>query len=261
MGQPNDGCSPYAAMITSTSGSFYGTATGCGRYNGGGVFKLAPDGAEKLIHSFNLDRSGFHPFAGLLMDANGNLYGADADGGRNGDGTLFKIDSDGSERVLHTFKGPPNDGSVPAGTLIMDKSGNLYGTTQGGGVAGCYADGGCGIVFKVALDGTKTVLHFFKGGRADGANPAAGVVADSAGNLYGTTEFGDSSNNCNGVPGCGTVFEVTPDGTEMILHSFGDGSKGANPIARLVADGKGNFYGTASNGGAYGYGTVFEMTP
>jgi uncharacterized repeat protein (TIGR03803 family) len=248
-------------MIMDASGNFYGTTVGCGKYNGGGVFKLAADGTESLIHSFNLNRSGFFPFAGLITDANANLYGADAAGGRKDDGTVFEIAPDGTETVLHTFKGSPTDGSLPDGTLISDQSGALYGTTNGGGRAGCFTDSGCGTVFKLAPDRTETVLHYFKGGRADGANPTAGLIADTGGNLFGTTEYGGGDNACNGVDGCGTIFEIAPDGTETMLHSFGDGSEGANPVAGLVADGKGNFYGTASRGGEYGYGTVFEITP
>jgi uncharacterized repeat protein (TIGR03803 family) len=116
-------------------------------------------------------------------------------------------------------------------------------------------------VFELAPDGTETVLHFFKGGKADGANPLGGVTADSAGNLYGTTQFGTGSNSCNGDVGCGAIFEIMPDGAESILHSFGDGSSGANPGVGLVADGKGDFYGTTQFGGTYGYGVVFEITP
>lgn len=261
MGQPNDGCSPDAALIEDASGKFYGTTTGCGRHNGGAVFELAADGAESLLHSFNLNLSGYSPFAGLIMDAGGNLYGADVVGGRDSDGTVFKIAPDGTENVLHTFKGSPNDGSLSDGTLISDQSGNLFGTTHGGGLAGCFADEGCGVVFKLAPDRKETVLHFFGGGSADGANPVAGVIADGGGNLCGTTEFGSGNNACNGANGCGTIFEIAPDGTETILHSFGDGSKGANPSAGLVADAAGNLYGTTAFGGADNYGTVFEITP
>jgi len=145
--------------------------------------------------------------------------------------------------------------------VIMDASGNFYGTTNGGGRAGCFANEGCGIVFKVAPDRTETVLHFFAGGRGDGANPPAGVIADKAGNLVGATQFGGSDNNCNGAPGCGTVFKIATDGTETILHRFKESTDGANSMGGLVADVAGNLYGTAYQGGQYGYGTVFEITP
>ncbi len=260
-GQPNDGSTPFAALILGSDGNFYGSTTGGGKYNVGTVFKLALDGSDTVLYSFNEKRSGNDPFAGLIMDANANLYGADAGGGAKNFGTVFEHAQDGTERVLHAFKGPPNDGSTPDGALVMDQSDNLYGTTFTGGHSGCYSDEGCGTVFRLAPGGTETILHFFTGKHGDGANPIAGLIADAAGDFYGTTEFGGGGLPCNGFYGCGTVFEITPDGTETILHSFRDGSKGANPVAGLVADGKGNFYGTASTGGAYGYGTVFEISP
>lgn len=260
-GQPNDGSTPFGALILGSDGRFYGTTTGGGKYNVGTVLKLALDGTDTVLYSFNDKRSGNDPFAGLTMDANANLYGADAGGGARNFGTVFGHAHDGTETVLHVFKGPPNDGSTPDGALVVDQSGNLYGTAFTGGHAGCYSDEGCGAAFMLAPGGAETILHFFTGKHGDGANPIAGLIADAAGNFFGTTEFGGGRLPCNGFYGCGTVFEIAPDGTETILHSFGDGSKGANPVAGLVADGKGNFFGTASDGGAYGYGTVFEITP
>lgn len=260
-GQPNDGATPFGALIMGSDGKFYGTTTGGGKYNVGTVIKLALDGSDIVLYSFNGERSGADPVAGLIMDANANLFGVDAGGGAKNFGTVFEHTQDGTESVLHVFKGPPNDGSTPDGALVMDQSGNLYGATYTGGRAGCYSNEGCGTVFRIVPGGAETILHFFTGKHGDGANPIAGMVEDAAGNFYGTTEFGGGRLVCNGFYGCGTVFEITPDGTETILHSFGDGRKGANPIAGLVADGKGNFYGTASGGGAYGYGAVFEITP
>jgi uncharacterized repeat protein (TIGR03803 family) len=261
-GPPNDGCTPFDAPIMDGSGSLYGTTTGGGANRVGSVFKLAKDGPESLLRSFNETRGGCSPLASLVIDATKNLFGvAQTCGSTHHAGTVFELSPHGRETVLYKFKGPPNDGSVPQGTLIKDQSGNLYGTLNRGGRPGCEADEGCGAVFELAPDGTETIIHFFTGKRGDGGNPVAGVIADSSGNFYGTTEFGGSNAACNGDVGCGTVFEIAPDGTETVLHSFGDGSKGANPVAGLVADGQGNFYGTASNGGADGYGTVFEITP
>jgi uncharacterized repeat protein (TIGR03803 family) len=267
-GSPNDGCVAEGAMVVG-SDNFYGTTFGCGKYDYGTVFTLAPDGSESLLYSFKGGRDGVYPSAGLIIDTQDNLYGTTDYGGKivactngfGGCGTVFKLALNGIKTVLYKFKGPPGDGYVPAGNVIMDASGNLYGTTIYGGRAGCVGNLGCGVVFKLAPDGSETVLHLFTGGRGDGGNPPAGLVADSAGNLFGTTRFGGGSTSCNGAIGCGTVFEITPDGTETILHKFKESTDGANPMGGLVADAEGNLYGTAYQGGQYGYGTVFEITP
>jgi len=270
-GSPNDGCGGVGAMVIDTGGNFHGVTAGCGKYDYGAVFTLAPDGSESLLYSFKGGRDGFNPEAGLIIDSEGNLYGTTDWGGKvdacitgngaTGCGTIFKLAADGTKTELYKFKGPPGDGYIPAGNLIMDSSGNLYGTTLGGGRVGCVADYGCGVVFKLAPDGTETVLHFFKGGEIDGGSPAAGLIADSSGNLYGTTEIGGGKESCNFGPGCGTVFEIAADGTETILHKFKEATDGATSMAGLVADNAGNLYGTAYFGGAYGYGTVFKITP
>ncbi len=268
-GSPNDGCVAEGAMVADQNGNFFGTTFSCGKHDFGTVFKLAPDDSESLLYSFKGGRDGIYPYAGLTIDSQGNLYGVTDYGGKisactngfGGCGTIFKLAPNGTKTPLYKFKGPPNDGYIASGNVIVDASGNLYGTTQGGGRAGCEADYGCGVVFKLAPDGSETVLHFFKGGIGDGANPLGGLIADCAGDLFGTTQFGGSDNNCNGVPGCGTIFEIAPDGTEIILHKFKESTDGANPRGGLVADTAGNLYGTAAGGGQYGYGTVFEITP
>ena len=129
-------------------------------------------------------------------------------GGGFGCGTVFKLAADGTETVLHAFAGQ-GDGAEPAGGLVEDQAGNLYGTTNLQGAAGCMVeyDLGCGTVFKLAPNGTETVLHSFAGG-ADGAYPYGGLVADGSGNLYGTTLQGGGS-NCSGNS-CGTVFKLKP---------------------------------------------------
>jgi uncharacterized repeat protein (TIGR03803 family) len=268
-GSPNDGCGAEGAMVIGGGGNFYGTTFGCGKYDYGTVFTLAPDGSESLVYSFKGGRDGLYPGAGLIIDAQGNLYGTTDYGGKivactngfGGCGTVFELTPNGTKTVLYKFKGPPGDGYVPAGNVIMDASGTLYGTTVYGGRAGCVANLGCGVVFKLAPDGSETVLHFFKGGRSDGANPYAGLVADAAGNLFGTTQYGGGGSSCNGAIGCGTVFEIAPAGTETILHKFKESTDGANPMGGLVADAAGNLYGDAYQGGLGGYGTVFEIAP
>jgi uncharacterized repeat protein (TIGR03803 family) len=174
-------------------------------------------------------------------------------------GTVFKVTPEGKETVLYAFLSP-SDGMWPDAGVIEDESGNLYGTTEfggGGGGTNCYSDG-CGVVFKLAPDGTETVLHAFTDGN-DGAEPIASLIEDNAGNLFGTTAYGGGT-GCNGT-GCGTIFEVAPDGTETILYAFAGGSDGAGPYAGLIEDGAGNLIGTTFGGGRTGWGTVFELAP
>jgi uncharacterized repeat protein (TIGR03803 family) len=156
--------------------------------------------------------------------------------------------------VLHSFDGRP-DGSQPYAGLTRDAAGNLYGTTAYGGAHGP------GVVFELSPTGTEAVLYSFTGG-ADGANPTAALVRDSAGNLYGTTFFGGGSSACQFFDGsCGVVFKLSPTGTETVLHSFTGGADGATPLAGLIQDAAGNLYGTTYGGGAHGAGVVFRLSP
>jgi uncharacterized repeat protein (TIGR03803 family) len=200
---------------------------------------------------------GAWPEAGLTRDAAGNLYGTTFFGGTGsrcdiyfgGCGTVFKLDTTGTETVLHSFGGVP-DGSNPTARVILDVSGNLYGTTAFGGGYGH------GTVFKVnAITGAETILHSFRGG-TDGANPNAEMVQDAAGNFYGTTQYGGQG--CYGR-GCGTVFEVSTTGQETILHRFSDRPDGASPLGGLALDSSGKIYGTTWLGGVYSFGTVFSL--
>lgn len=156
--------------------------------------------------------------------------------------------------ILHNFTSTGGDGADPHAGLIMDKAGDLYGTTlYGGSSTNCGIDG-CGTVFRLDPSGNETVLYNFTNSNGDGANPHAGLIMDSSGNLYGTTMNG-------GTSGYGTVFELVNSSgnySETVLHSFG-GSDGANPWAGLITDSSGNLYGTTTNGGTSGYGTVFEL--
>lgn len=173
--------------------------------------------------------------------------------------------------TLHSFKNAGIDGSGPLGTLVIDKTGNLYGTTISGGarVADCVFDiygGGCGVVFRLTPDGHLTVLHSFEGG-SDGTNPGAGLVMDEAGNLYGTTEGGKPKTKYES--NVATVFAITTDNAEMVLHDFSpnDSAQGEFPVSSLVIGTDGNIYGTTELGGRpcadslYGCGTVFQITP
>jgi uncharacterized repeat protein (TIGR03803 family) len=153
--------------------------------------------------------------------------------------------------TLYSFAGRV-DGSLPAVSLI-DAEGNLYGATPRGGILKCGGHNGCGTVFKVTSEGTKVVLHEFRGGKSgDGKFPNPALILDGSGNVYGTTYMG-------GDKGRGAVFQITPDGSESVLYSFGGPPDGAFPGA-LVQDGNGNFYGTTAEGGSHHFGTVFVVT-
>jgi len=250
-----DGAFPWAGLVMDASGNFYGTTNAGGGYGGGVVFKLAGK-KETVLHAFTGGKDGAAPGGGTLINANGSLYGTTVYGGDihcdypYSCGVVFKL-TGRKEEVLHAFKDSP-DGSFPAAGLFMDATGNLYGTTADGG------DGSNGgIVFEVGQDGKERELHTFRSAHG-GSDPQTGVVLDAHGNLFGTTLYGGSGRGC-----CGTVFEITADGKEKVLHSFctGDCSDGAYPLGDLIIDAKGNLYGTASGGGVNANGTVFMITP
>jgi uncharacterized repeat protein (TIGR03803 family) len=223
---------------------------------------MSPDAGggwtEKILHSFiNNGRDGRQPYAGVVQDASGNLYGTTLLGGPYNDGTVFEMSPKAgggwTERILHSFNRKGADGSMPNGSLILDGAGNLYGTTAGGSDF-------AGMVFEMLpKEGggwTEKILCSFTEG-SNLATPNAGVILDGAGNLYGTTQFG-------GMSGLGAVFECSPaEGggwTATVLHSFNDiPTDGTEPYASLILDGSGNLYGTTLFGGAYGRGVVFEL--
>jgi uncharacterized repeat protein (TIGR03803 family) len=262
-----DGAYPEAGLLMDAQGNFYGTTFGGGAYGQGTVFKVTADGAETVLHSF-AGGDGSGPIAGLVMDAQGNLYGTTSTGGitnpncaYSGCGVVFEITPSGTETVLYSFTGGA-DGNYPIGGLARDTQGNLYGTTRAGG---CYRRFGlgCGTVFEVTPSGEFTVLYGFPptdNGHPTGAN--GDLVMDAQGNLYGTTQY-DGPKRCpfRNFYGCGTVFEVTPNGTQIVLHTFSGGADGRWPVAGLVQDPQGNFWGTTFNGGPYRqFGVVFEVT-
>jgi uncharacterized repeat protein (TIGR03803 family) len=179
----------------------------------------------------------------------------------NGCGVVFELAPDGTETVLHAFTGYP-DGTYPYAGLTSDRNGNLYGTTSMGGDADpCPGDYGCGSVFKLAPDGTETVLYGFcqtwNSVCLDGNEPIADVTLDRNGNLYGTTYAGGNA-GCNQNEGCGVVFKIAPDGSETVLHTFGNYGDGANPSAALIKDGAGYLYGTTQYG-IENSGIVFKV--
>jgi uncharacterized repeat protein (TIGR03803 family) len=257
-----DGAEPTAGLIFDAAGNLYGTASNNGASGSGTAFELTPktDGGwtEKVLHGFGGDGDGIEPSAGLIFDADGNLYSTTLNGGAYGGGTVFELtprpDGSWKERVLHSFGAHNGKGGIcPYAGLVLDAAGNLYGTTSMGG------DGG-GTVFELTptaggLWTEKVLVNFNEG---NGSYPVAGLIFDTAGNLYGTTFVG-------GGFGWGTVFELkrTARGwAEAVLHSFNtNGKDGYNPYATLILDDAGNLYGTTSAGGVAGGGTVFELMP
>jgi uncharacterized repeat protein (TIGR03803 family) len=253
----NDGSTPTAGLVRDKSGNLYGTTfSGGSQASSGTVYKLARDGTETVLYAFQGGSDGGNPYAGLIMDKAGNLYGTTEYSGSgnciSGCGVVFKVAPGGTETVLHAFD--YSDGSYPVAGVIMDKAGNLYGTTACGGSVE-------GTAFKLARDGTETVLHNFTD-RPDGANPYGSLVMDKSGNLYGTTfQGGEECGNYGSS--CGAVFKIAPDGTETVIHAFhklkGDGIL---PFAGLITDGKGNLYGTTTAlTWQSATGTIFELTP
>ena len=232
----------------------------CGRYTCGTVFALAPDGTKTTLHAFNGASDGALPSGAPLVDEGGYLYGTTQYGGGHGDcghlycGTVYAIAPDGTETVLHSFCSEKHctDGEVPGAGLIEDKQGNLYGTTQAGGVHRG------GTVFKVTKGGTETVLYSFCSMEncLDGSNPRAALTMDEAGNLYGTAIGGGASNY-------GVVFELAPDGTETVLHSFDQSVDGFSPSTGVVIDSAHNIYGAVSGGYYCGddISSVYRLSP
>ncbi len=276
-----DGNSAETGVIADASGNLYGTTVNGGVNDVGSVYEMSPMAgggwSERVIYSFSggIAGEGEGPSA-LIFDSAGNLYGTTASGGTTQFGTIFELSptSGGgwTGTTLYTFSGG-DDGWAPAATagLIFDQSGNLYGTTHNGGA------NGKGTVFRLSPGSggqwKKTVLYNFAGPPLDGQLPAGGLTMDSAGNLYGTTEAGGSSGNCE--TGCGTVFKLTSSGNtwkETVVYSFqGSTNDGLDPASSLTLDSAGNIFGTTVAGGSKancystsGHGScgvVFEISP
>lgn len=270
-----DGVGPVGGLVMDSNGNLFGTTVNGGTFgaaNGGfgTVFELSPSGStwtENVIYNFGsgtfnpLDDGRFpYDYEGLIMDPSGNLYGTTAAGGLKGEGIAFELSPTGStgspwtESVLYNFLEFTTDGYEVRDGLIKDSQGNLYGTARSGGTDGN------GIVFELSPGSpwTETVLYNFAGGTGDGGFPRGSLVLDQVGNLYGTT-------NLRGATNSGTVFELSPGTpwTEKVLYSFGDtGVDGENPFAGLVMDSSGDLYGTTESGNSKSvWGTVFELAP
>jgi len=310
-----DGATPVGAVVFDKAGNLYGTTRNGGSSSCrsvqqcGTVYQLAPPAkqgdpwTETVLHIFkgNTSEDGASPYGGLVIDAAGNLYGTTGYGGTGncvvlgtlmGCGTVFEMSppkqkgGKWTETVLYSFP-TSKQGFVPAGDLVFDGAGNLYGATIYGGGYGTNCGDPvypyCGAVFELSPPKTKggkwteTVLHGFKGVApgaqfGDGANPNGGLVLDSSGAVYGTTYYGGNNvkGECQGGvggTGCGIVFKLVPPGqkggkwAEKVLHQF-DGKDGSNSSAGVVFDGNGNLFGTAQGGfNNEGDGVAFRLTP
>lgn len=243
----DNGAQPGAGLIQARDGNFYGTTRLGGTNDEGTAFQMLADGTLTSLDSF--DGDGYEPYGGLVQAADGNLYGTAFLGGTNGYGAVFRIATNGALTTLYSFAGT-NDGGNPYAGLTQGNDGKLYGTT--------YFDGasGYGTVFKITTNGVLTTLASFGG--TNGANPQAALVQGSDGNYYGTTQSGGAFTN-QAPAGYGTIFMITSAGALTTLACF-DGTNGAYPLAGLVQGPDGSFYGTASNGGTNGFGTIFRLT-
>ncbi len=229
-----------------------------------------------VLYNFTGGPDGAYPGDGVTIDKAGNLYGTNYGGG-SGYGTVYSLKHAGTGWVvfpLYSFSGG-SDGANPWTRVNLGPDGTLYGSTFAGGIPGCAFQGrdGCGVIFNLKpgvhavcanslCPWNETVLYSFTGG-TDGWLPEGDLLFQS-GNIIGTTQDGGAYNNCNGYPGCGVVWQLTPSGggwTESVLWSFGNGTDGIIPLGGVVPDKAGNLYGAALLGGSANAGGVYQLTP
>jgi uncharacterized repeat protein (TIGR03803 family) len=248
----SDGSYPEVSLVRDAAGNLYGTTSQGGanaNCSCGTVFEIAPDGDLTVLHSFT---GGYAYPSAVTLDAAGNLYGFEY--ATNANGSIFKVTPDGVFSVVYNFCALSNcvDGSTPVGSLIINRAGNLYGTTNRGG------EFNQGAVFELTPDCVESVLYSFTGG-SDGGNPVGKLTQDAQGNMYGVTYAGGS------IPSTayGTVFKITAAGVESVLYSFcqlASCTDGARPAGALTLDASGNLYGTTILGGTNNAGVLFKIT-
>jgi uncharacterized repeat protein (TIGR03803 family) len=255
---PGQAASPF---VQGTDADFYGTTIAGGTHDEGAVFKMSPAGKLTTLYSFCSQTScsdGAAANAGLVQATDGNLYGTTGAGGTNNNGTVFQITPVGKLTTIYRFCSISgcSDGVDPSAGLLQAIDGNFYGTTALGGA------NGYGTVFKITKAGVLTTLGSFNG--TNGRSPAFGSLIQTAdGNFYGTTDAGGVNTSCGSSTGCGTVFKITPRGQLTSLYSFcalQNCIDGTELLGGLVQGTDGNLYGVTAVGGAYGYGTVFQIT-
>jgi uncharacterized repeat protein (TIGR03803 family) len=259
-GWPNDGENPGAALVLGSDGNFYGTTSGGGTNRYGTVFQFTTNDTETILYSFaGPTNDGAGPLAPLVLGLDGNFYGTTAFGGLTnisgttaafvgGFGTVFRISPGGSYQNLHAFGSVIPDGLYPFSSLVQGNDGNFYGVTYDGGT---FTN--LGAVFRISPGGSESLIYSFGSQPGDGTKPSS-LVIGSDGNFYGTAFDG-------GTNGLGTIFRISPGGSETILYSFGSQpNDGANPLGNLIEDGDGIWFGTTESGGAANKGTIFELT-
>jgi uncharacterized repeat protein (TIGR03803 family) len=262
-----DGNEPQGALAMDNSGNIYGTTSGGGAHAGGAIFRVSSAGKETVLYSFCTKTNctdGKKPTGGVIFDSAGNLLGTTSGGGASGNGAVFALSPKGVLTVLYSFTGG-KDGEGPLAAPLIGSGGTLYGTTyEGGGGASCGNSFGCGTVFSLSSTGKETVLYAFCKLKdcADGSGPAAAPIADSKGNLYGTTLFGGNG-SIDVFSGDGVAFKLSKSGQETVLHAFcaeKNCADGVTPADSLVASGKTTLFGETAGGGAALLGTIFKMT-
>jgi uncharacterized repeat protein (TIGR03803 family) len=250
-----DGQYPSSALVEDQNGNFWGTTMGYAPVGYGTVFKVTADGVLTTIHAFNVT-DGEEPLAGLTLASDGNFYGTTYEGGLNNEGTVFQITPTGTFTTLHNFDS--SDGSNPFSGLVEATNGALYGTTTSNG------KNGGGTVYKITFSGSLTTVYNFCSlpNCADGSFPVATLIQATGGNLFGTTSKGGPISGCD-MANCGTIFKITPSGNLTTLYNFCsepnclDGGQSGSGVTQGT---DGLFYGSTTNFGANGYGTLFKIS-
>ena len=274
---PTDGWYPDAGLTIDQAGNLYGTTNLGGNMGGncgsgcGTVFKMSKRGSGWIfdeLYKFNADDGGFNPEARVVFGPNGTLYGTAVSGGSGAAGVVFNLQPPATvcksvscpwtETVIFPFQA---SGVLdPGGDLTFDAAGNIYGTTFYGGNYGDCEEEGCGTIYQLTQSNgvwSQNIVHVFTG-ETDGQHPAGGVILDRAGNLYGSVE-GDPNLGDSGL-----VFRFIPSGgtwTETILYRFQGYAQGEFPVAGLFFDPSGSLVGATLQGGFYGGGTVYQLSP
>jgi uncharacterized repeat protein (TIGR03803 family) len=241
--------------VQAFDGNFYGTTTQAGDYAAcpigcGTIFKITASGELTTVHNFK-STDGADPSGPLLLATDGNLYGTTSMDGPEGYGTIFKF-TGGTLTTLFGFD--IDNGQGPTGGLVQAADGNFYGTTPGDGGPSCEGTG-CGTFFRFTPAGDLTNLHEFN--TKNGYEPVARLLQATDGNFYGSNRDGGITETC--VDGCGTIFEITPAGSLTTLYRFPGIPVGESPTAGMIQGTDGNLYGTTTNGGATGDGSVFRL--
>jgi uncharacterized repeat protein (TIGR03803 family) len=255
-----DGGDAATDLTPDSSGNVYGTTVIGGYYNCGTVFKLVPrknpPWQESVLYSFTCYYDGKNPYGGVTFDDNADMFGTTVSGGSGGTcgstgcGAAWELHGS-AETVLHSFTGG-SDGFGPGGGVVMDRKNNLYGTTPDGGQY--YS----GVIYQLRQRNgswSERVIHAFNGGSEGGTGSLGRLLIDRHGNLYGVTETG-------GAHSAGTAYKLSHAGGKWqltTLYAFKGTPDCGSPYGGLIADRRGNLYGTTYYGGANGLGCVFEL--